>query len=121
MECDPGRIVFGRHVFDGGYDATHQIINSQVKFTAILSSNDEMALGAYNAIKSAGKQTRSAMRAYELISRKYSEGQSSLLELIDARTSLTGAAANSIVARSEYYSRLADFECAMGANGPENY
>jgi outer membrane protein len=76
---------------------------------------------AYESVESAGKQTRSAMRAYELISRKYSEGQSSLLELIDARTSLTGAAANSIVARSEYYSRLADFECAMGAKGPENY
>ena len=49
------------------------------------------------------------------------EGQSSLLELIDARTSLTSAAANSIVARSEYFSWLAEFEYAMGANGPENY
>lgn len=76
---------------------------------------------AYESVESAGKQTRSATSAYELINRKYSEGQSSLLELIDARTSLTGAAANSIVARSEYYSRLADFECAMGTNGLENY
>lgn len=72
---------------------------------------------AYESVESAGKQTRSAMRAYDLISRKYSEGQSSLLELIDARTSLTGAAANTIIARSEYYSRLADFECSMGTNG----
>jgi outer membrane protein TolC len=61
------------------------------------------------------------MRAYELINRKYREGQASLLELIDARTSLTSAAANSIVARSEYFSWLAEFEYAMGANGPENY
>jgi outer membrane protein TolC len=61
------------------------------------------------------------MRAYELINLKYREGQSSLLELIDARTSLTGAAANSIIARSEFFSRLADFECALGANGYENY
>lgn len=75
---------------------------------------------AYESVESAGKQVRSAMRAYELINRKYMEGQSSLLELIDARTSLTSAAANSIVARSEYYSRLADFEYAMGANGLEN-
>jgi outer membrane protein len=73
---------------------------------------------AYESVESAGKQTRSAMRAYDLISRKYSEGQSSLLELIDARTSLTNAAANSIIARSEYYIRLADFECSMGTNGP---
>lgn len=76
---------------------------------------------AFESVESAGKQTRSAMRAYELINLKYREGQSSLLELIDARTSLTGAAANSIIARSEFFSRLADFECALGANGYENY
>ena len=76
---------------------------------------------AYESVVSAQKQTRSALRAYELISRKYGEGQSPLLELIDARTSLTGAAANSIIARSEYFSRLADFEYAMGAGGLENY
>ena len=76
---------------------------------------------AYESVQSAGKQTQSAMRAYELIDRKYSEGQSSLLELIDARTSLTSAAANLIISQSEYFIRLADFEYAMGANGPENY
>ena len=76
---------------------------------------------AYESVESAGKQTRSAIRAYELINRKYREGQSSLLELIDARTNVTSAAANSIFATSEYYSRLADFEYAMGTNGLENY
>jgi len=75
---------------------------------------------AYESVESARTQTRSALRAYELISRKYSEGQSSLLELIDARTSLTGAASNVIVAISEYYSTLAEFESAMGTNGLEN-
>ena len=75
---------------------------------------------AFESVESAAKQTNSALKAYQLINRKYAEGQSSLLELIDARTSLTGAVANAIVARSEYYSRLADFECAMGANGLEN-
>ena len=69
---------------------------------------------AYESVQSAQKQTRSALRAYELISRKYSEGQSSLLELIDARTSLTSAAANSIIAKVAYFSQLADFNFAMG-------
>ncbi len=69
---------------------------------------------AYESVQSAQKQTRSALRAYELISRKYSEGQSSLLELIDARTSLTSAAANSIIAEVAYFSQLADFNFAMG-------
>ncbi len=76
---------------------------------------------AYESVQSARKQTRSALRAYDLINRKYREGQSSLLELIDARTSLTSAAANSIIAQSEYFSRQADFEYAMGANGLENF
>lgn len=76
---------------------------------------------AYESVESAGKQTNSAIRAYELINRKYMEGQSSLLELIDARTNVTNAAANSIIATSEYYSQLADFEYAMGANGLENF
>jgi outer membrane protein TolC len=71
---------------------------------------------SYESVQAANKQIRSARRAYELISRKYREGQSSLLELLDARTSMTGAAANSIVAQSEYYSRLADFEYAMGTH-----
>jgi outer membrane protein TolC len=75
---------------------------------------------AFESVQSARKQTRSAVRAYELINRKYSEGQSSLLELIDARTSLTSAAANSIIAQSEYFSRQADFEFAMGINSNEN-
>lgn len=70
---------------------------------------------AYESVQSAEKQTRSAVRAYELISRKYSEGQSSLLELIDARTSLTSAAANSIIAEGAYFSQMADFNYAMGA------
>lgn len=76
---------------------------------------------AYESVQSARKQTQTARRAYELITRKYSEGQSSLLELIDARTSLTGAAANSIIAQGAYFSRQADFEYAMGAADPEKF
>ncbi len=76
---------------------------------------------AYESVQSARKQTRSAARAYELISRKYSEGQSSLLELIDARTSLTSAAANSIIAEGAYFSQLADFNYAMGAAQLEDF
>ena len=75
----------------------------------------------FQSVQSAQKQLRSSQRAYELISRKYSEGQSSLLELIDARSSLTNAAANIIIARSDYFSSLADFEYAMGATDPNTY
>lgn len=76
---------------------------------------------AYQSVQSARKQTQAARRAYELINMKYREGQSSLLELIDARTSLTGAAANSIIAQGAYFSHQADFEYAMGAADPEKF
>jgi outer membrane protein TolC len=46
--------------------------------------------------------------------RKYQEGQASLLELIDARTGLTSASTNVIVARTDYYTGLADFQFALG-------
>ena len=74
---------------------------------------------AFESVQAAQKQSRSAQRAYQLIERKYREGQSPLLELIDARTSLTGAVANSIIARSEYFSQLADFQYAIGVNSME--
>jgi outer membrane protein TolC len=84
--------------------------------------NHYYALQAANeSVQSARKQTRSARRAYELIERKYSEGQSSLLELIDARTSLTNAVSNFIIAQGEYFSALADFEYATGNANPETY
>ena len=76
---------------------------------------------AFESVQSAEKQTRSAQRAYELITMKYREGQASLLELIDARSSLTGAAANSIIAHSDYFSSLADFEYALGTAAPDIY
>lgn len=91
------------------YDETTQQIRMEVINTYYAVH------AAFEAVQSARAQTRSARRAYELISRKYSEGQSPLLELIDARTSLTRAAANSIVAQAEYFSQMADFEYAMGA------
>ncbi len=73
---------------------------------------------AYESVEAARKQTQSARMAYRLIERKYREGQANLLELIDARTSLTGAVANLIIARSEYFSHRADFEYATGITPP---
>ena len=69
---------------------------------------------AYESVLSARKQVRSGTRAYELIRRKYTEGTSPLLELIDARTSMTTASANLIIARAEYFSRRAEFESVTG-------
>jgi len=55
MEMDPLRVAYGRHVFDGGYDAMMQILRSSVPFTAVVASNDESALGAMQALKESGR------------------------------------------------------------------
>lgn len=74
---------------------------------------------ARESVASSEKQIASARRAYDLIHRKYQEGQASLLELIDARTSLTGAVTNSIVANGDFFSNLADFNYSIGKSYPE--
>ena len=50
----PGLLAYGRHVFDGGYIAMQQIMDSGAPFSAVLASNDESALGAMQAVQRAG-------------------------------------------------------------------
>jgi len=71
-------------------------------------------LASLESIQAAEKQKKAASGAYRLISRKYLEEQASLLELIDARTSMTGASADLIVAENDYMISLAELAHAMG-------
>lgn len=56
LDSDPRLIAYGRHVYDGGITAMQQIIDSGVKFTAMLASNDESALGGMQALRRAGRR-----------------------------------------------------------------
>jgi diguanylate cyclase (GGDEF)-like protein len=56
LKDDPGLIVWGRHDFAEGYKAMQELLNSGVKFTAVLASNDNSAIGAMQAIQEAGLQ-----------------------------------------------------------------
>lgn len=56
LPIDPRLIVFGRHVFTGGYEAMHRLLATGVPFTAVLASNDESAIGAITALREAGKR-----------------------------------------------------------------
>ncbi len=51
---DPRLVEFGQHWVDGGYHAAKRILQSGVKFTAAVCSNDESAMGAIRAIREAG-------------------------------------------------------------------
>jgi signal transduction histidine kinase/DNA-binding LacI/PurR family transcriptional regulator/DNA-binding response OmpR family regulator len=56
LDNDPSLLAFGRHVYDGGYLAMQQILDSEAEFTAVLASNDESALGAMQALQNAGRR-----------------------------------------------------------------
>ena len=54
LVSDPKLIAYGSHGIRGGQQAMRQILDSGVSFTAVLSSNDESAIGAMRALKAAG-------------------------------------------------------------------
>lgn len=56
LAAEDSLITFGRHVYDGGYQAMQHLMASGVTFSAVLASNDESALGALQALKEAGRR-----------------------------------------------------------------
>ncbi len=56
LPINPGLIEYGRHVVWAGYDAMKKILASGLKFTAVIASNDNSAIGAMRAIREAGLQ-----------------------------------------------------------------
>lgn len=56
LDTDPDLVVYGKHVYEGGYVAAQYLLESGASFTAILASNDESAIGAMDALKAAGLQ-----------------------------------------------------------------
>jgi len=51
LDTDPRLVVTGLHTVPGGYAATRKIIETGVKFTALIASNDSSAIGAMRAIR----------------------------------------------------------------------
>lgn len=54
LEQDPRRVVYGRHVYDGGFAGAQQMLANKTVFDALIASNDESAIGAMDALKQAG-------------------------------------------------------------------
>ena len=56
LDTDSRLVIQGWHTFSGGYEATRKLIASGLKFTALVSSDDNSAIGAMKAIRDAGLQ-----------------------------------------------------------------
>jgi outer membrane protein TolC len=88
---------------------------TEMKIRMQVISNYYSNIAAFEAISAAKKRVLSAQKAFRLIELKYSEGQTTLLESIDARTNYTNAEANLIIANCDYFISLAQLEFATAS------
>ncbi len=54
LEADPRLLEYGQHWDVGGYNAMRRMLDSGVKFTAVMCSNDHSAIGVIKALRNAG-------------------------------------------------------------------
>lgn len=97
------------------------LAETEMKIKMQVLNNYYDALASYEAIDAAKKQSKAAKKAYSLIERKYSEGQATLLEYIDARTTFSNAESNFIIAKYNYLISLADLEFSAANIDLTNY
>jgi len=118
-------LVLSWNLFNGGGDvarisgaratqeelaARHRDLLENVRLQ-VLQAYDAAVAGR-SAIQAADDQLESARRAYNLIGRRYQEGQVPQIELIDARSALTRAELNRSVTLYRYAQRLVELERA---------
>lgn len=76
-----------------------QVINSYYNLEA-----------SYKEILFAESEVKSAVKAFEIMNKKYLQGQASLIEYIDARTNMTNSQHSLIVSKYTYQVKKAEFE-----------
>ncbi|MFC2136677.1 TolC family protein [Bacteroidota bacterium] len=78
---------------------------------------------AYKAVILAESEVKSSNKAFNILNKKFNQGQSPLIEYIDARTSLTNAQHNLIINKYDFLIKNAEFErvaCLYNINSIEN-
>jgi outer membrane protein len=76
---------------------------------------------AEKEIISVRKQLESSKKAFKIVEKKYSEGQASLIEYIDARTNMTNTQEKLIIARYDYMIKYAEYERITGLYNLNKY
>ncbi len=75
---------------------------------------------AYQSIEAAKLQVETTRKAFQIIAKKYNQGQAGLIEFIDARTAMTNAEESLIAARYDYLISHAGYERTAGLYQFEN-
>jgi outer membrane protein len=89
----------------------------QIELQVINTMNE--LLTAEKGITAAEARMKNAGEGFRLVKRKYEEGQASLVEFLDARTTMTQAEENLIISKFSYLSCFAEFEKVTAINNPE--
>lgn len=107
-----------------GFQNRHQIRQSQIDERIIRSKKEEAKelvkleviqswyelQAVSRAVTSAEKEYEATRLAFEIVDKQYNTGMVSLLEYLDARTTMVGAGTNKITSRYEYLSKMAEYE-----------
>ena len=75
----------------------------------VMSAMDELS-AAEKGIVAAQSRIKNSRESFRIVEKKYGEGMISLIEFIDARTTLTQAEENLIISKFQYLSAFAEFE-----------
>ncbi len=94
-------------------DQQSEEVRKQIELQVINAMNELKT--ALAGIETATSQVKTAREGFRLVKRRYEEGQSNLIEFIDARTTLTQAEENMIISKYTYLADYAEFEkvCAI--------
>jgi outer membrane protein len=95
-------------------DSQLQEAKNQIGLQVINVMNE--LLTAEKGITAAESRLKNAIEGFRLVNRKYEEGQASLIEFIDARTTLTRSEENLIISKFRYLSCFAEFEKITAIN-----
>ena len=96
--------VIEKRIYETRLDEAHERVKLEV--TEAWNNLDVARL----AITTATARSRSAGRSFEIIRKKYNNGMASQVEFLDARTTMTNADVDKILAVYDYQIRQAEFE-----------
>ena len=82
----------------------------QIRLQAIETYYDLLA--SNESIKAAREELLSTKNGFRVVERKFKEGQASLIEFIDSRTSMTQAEERLIISMYDYHIKYAEMERA---------
>ncbi len=97
-----------------GQQLEQQLTALEKQIQLEVDDNQQQVKAAYTAWQAAQKGVRSADQNFTVISKKYQQQQATLLELLDARTTLTRAHLQTTVAHFDYLKKSALLESSLG-------